>query len=311
MRAWKVIITIAGAALVLIGAVATAGAAPRETVPPSAGAPAHVETPVRGRTTEGVPAAARTSTGKTSNGISYHGGPVMNNGVNAYVIWYGNWAGNTATSIIPDLLTGLNGSRYNNINTTYTDGSGRRVPNVVNLSGQTTDAYSQGAVNLSDAAIQTVVANAITGGKLPKDANGVYFVLTSADVTKSGFLTSYCGWHTHATIGGTDVKYSFVGDPGTNSACNTQTTVSPNGNVGADAMASVIAHELEETSTDPDLNAWYDTRGYENADKCAWTFGTAYTVANGSKANMKLGARDFYIQRNWLNANGGLCTLAY
>ena len=43
-------------------------------------------------------------------------------------------------------------------------------------------------------------------------------------------------------------------------------------------MASVIAHELEEAATDPDLNAWYDSRGYENADKCAWTFGTTYTA---------------------------------
>ena len=43
-------------------------------------------------------------------------------------------------------------------------------------------------------------------------------------------------------------------------------------------MVSVIAHELEEAATDPDLNAWYDNRGYENADKCAWTFGTTYNV---------------------------------
>jgi hypothetical protein len=75
-------------------------------------------------------------------------------------------------------------------------------------------------------------------------------------------------------------------------------------------MASVVAHELEETTTDPDLNAWYDTRGYENADKCAWTFGTAYT-ANGAKANMKLGGRDYLIQRNWVNASGGYCAVKY
>ena len=56
-------------------------------------------------------------------------------------------------------------------------------------------------------------------------------------------------------------------------------------------MASIIAHELEEAATDPDLNAWYDRRGDENADKCAWTFGTTYTAANGAIANMNLGAR--------------------
>ena len=93
-------------------------------------------------------------------------------------------------------------------------------------------------------------------------------------------------------------------------ACAAQTT-GPNGNAGADGMASIIAHELEESVTDPDLNAWYDRRGYENADKCAWTFGTTYTASNGVQANMKLGARDYLIQRNWVNAGGGYCALSY
>jgi hypothetical protein len=87
--------------------------------------------------------------------------------------------------------------------------------------------------------------------------------------------------------------------------------VSPNANVGADAMASIIAHELEESATDPDLNAWYDRRGQENADKCAWTFGATYSVANGSKANMTLNGLNFLIQRNWVNASGGYCALSY
>ena len=48
-------------------------------------------------------------------------------------------------------------------------------------------------------------------------------------------------------------------------------------------MASIIAHELEEATTDPDLNAWYDRRGEENADKCAWTLpGATSTAGNGS-----------------------------
>jgi hypothetical protein len=75
-------------------------------------------------------------------------------------------------------------------------------------------------------------------------------------------------------------------------------------------MASIIAHELEEAVTDPDLNAWYDRQGQENADKCAWTFGTTYTK-NGALANMQLGSRDFLIQRNWVNASGGYCAIAY
>ena len=76
-------------------------------------------------------------------------------------------------------------------------------------------------------------------------------------------------------------------------------------------MASIIAHELEEAVTDPDLNAWYDRRGYENADKCAWTFGTTSTASNGSIYNVTLGPRQYLIQRNWVNASGGYCSMSY
>jgi hypothetical protein len=250
--------------------------------------------------------------GSGSNGIRYHNGPVMLGTTNIYYIWYGNWSGNSATTILTDLANNIGGSPYFNINTTYFNGSNAHVSNSVKYGGAFLDStYSQGT-NLSDAQIQAIVANALTAPNgLPKDSNGVYFVLTSQDVNEtSGFCTQYCGWHTHGTITGLDVKYAFIGNPARClSACAAQTT-SPNGNPGADGMASIIAHELEESVTDPDLNAWYDSRGEENADKCAWTFGTTY-IANGSHANMKLGTRDYLIQQNWVNANGGFCAVKY
>ncbi len=253
--------------------------------------------------------AGRKSTG--ANGINYHGGPVMLGTTNVYYIWYGNWAGNTATSILPDLMGGLSGSPYYNINTTYYNASNVAVTNSTLLKKSVSDNYSRGKV-LADTDVAAIVTGAISNGSLPVDANAVYFVLTSADVTEtSGFCTSYCGWHTHGTVSGQDIKYAFVGNPDQcPSSCAAQTT-SPNGNAGADGMASVLAHELEEAVTDPDLNAWYDSTGKENADKCAWKFGTTYTTSNGSMANMKLEARDYLIQQNWLNASGGLCTLSH
>ncbi len=240
-------------------------------------------------------------------GINYHGGPVMLGTVNAYYIWYGNWSGNSATTILTDFASNIGGSPYEAINSTYYDGSNNHVSGNVHYAGSTTDSYSQGST-LSDAQIQSVVADAINSNALPKDTSGVYFVLTSADVTaSSGFCSKYCGWHTHATINGADIKYSFVGNPDAcPTSCAAQTT-GPNGNAGADGMASIIAHEAEEAATDPDLNAWYDRRGYENADKCAWTFGTTSTAANGSMYNVTLGARQYLIQQNWRNANGGSC----
>lgn len=245
------------------------------------------------------------------NGINYHGGPVMLNTTGVYYIWYGNWSGNTAVTILTDLANSIGGSPYFNINTTYYNGSNVHVSNSVAYRGSTTDNYSHGTT-LSDSAVQAVVSSAITSGRLPKSTSAVYFVLTSQDVTESsGFCSQYCGWHTHGTISGSDIKYSFVGNAARCiTSCAAQST-GPNGNAGADGMASIIAHELEEAVSDPDLNAWYDNRGAENADKCAWTFGTEFTASNGSKYNMTLGARNYLIQRNWVNASGGFCAKQY
>jgi hypothetical protein len=245
-----------------------------------------------------------------ANGINYHGGPVMLGTVNIYYIWYGNWAGNSATTILPDLVGDLNGSGYEHINTTYSDGSNNHVSGNLALAGQTTVSAYLGT-SLTDAQIFQVVTDTPAKGTFPSDSSAIYFVLTSADVTaSSGFCTQYCGWHTHGANGGKDIKYAFVGNPDRcPSSCAEQTT-GPNGNAGADGMASIIAHESEEAISDPDLNAWYDRRGNENADKCAWTFGTESTAANGAKYNFS-GTRQWLIQQNWVNAGGGFCAMSY
>lgn len=246
--------------------------------------------------------------------IQYHGGNVMTNaaGINVYIIWYGNWSGNTATTIVPEFLSHEGGSPYFNIQTTYYDAANKHIVNKITLGGQTNDNYSQGT-SLSDAKIKTIVTTAIKNKSLPKDTNGVYFVLTSKDVNEtSGFCSQYCGWHTSGTITKVDIKYSFVGDAARCiSSCAAQST-SPNNNPGADGMLSVIAHELEEAATDPDPGSgWTFSSGNENADQCAWTFGTEYTAANGSKANMKINGFDYLIQQNWIQASAGKCALAY
>jgi len=249
----------------------------------------------------------------TQAGIQYHGGPVMTNSVHIYYIWYGGqWSGNSATTILPDFASSVGGSPWWHINTTYVNGSSTPVSNTVTLAGQYTypGPYN---TSLSDSAIKTIVTNSIGAApKLPSDSDGIYFVLTSQEVTaSSGFCTQYCGWHTYASIGGKNIKYSFVGNAARClSACSAQTT-SPNGNPGADAMASIIGHEAAEAASDPQLNAWYDASGYENADKCAWTWGTTSTAANGSKYNMTLGSRQFLIQRNWLNSGSGSCAKSF
>ena len=261
-----------------------------------------------------------------ANGINYNGGPVMTNTINVYIIWYGNWAGNTTKSIIHDLASNIGGSPYMNINTTYTNAAGTAATKNVVLAGERDDNYSYGTTaakkKLSDSAIKTIISSHVAAGKFPADANGIYFLITSKDVTAtSGFCTQYCGWHTYGTLGGAaNLKYSFLGDPARClSGCAAQQGASPNGNAAADGLASIFAHELVEAGSDPQLNAWFDASGYENADKCAWQFGTTSAAAGGGLKNMTIGARDYYIQQNWVNAQvtvdgalkNGACVTSY
>jgi Phosphate-induced protein 1 conserved region len=157
------------------------------------------------------------------------------------------------------------------------------------------------------------VVNAINNGSLPIDNKGIYFVLTSADVSETtGFCTQYCGWHTYGTVNGVNVKFAFVGNPDAcPSACEASAGNAPNGNAGADGMASIISHEADEAVSDPLLNAWYFSSGNENADQCAWTFGTT-SSCNGGIANITLGSRCYLIQRNWKNTGSTSgCTMHY
>ena len=164
------------------------------------------------------------------------------------------------------------------------------------------------------------------------DPNGIYFILTSPDVTETsgttdGFCKTFCGFHTFATLNNgvtsTDIKVAFVGDPATQcparpglAGCSAQ-ALSPNGNEGADAMSSVIAHELNEAITDPEINAWFHIDGSgEVGDLCntssaATTFGPTFTSLNGAHANMVLSGRQFLIQSNWLNSGGGFCAMGF
>lgn len=245
--------------------------------------------------------------------LTLHGGPVMVAPTNMYYIWYGSQWDAASKNVLTNFGQKIGGSPYFNINTTYYNSAGTHVVNAVTLAGSTINTGTLGTA-LSDANIQTIVSNAITSGALPADSNGVYMVLTDkATTATSGFCTQYCGWHTHATISGKDIKYAFVGNAETQcaSSCGA-TSPSPNNTPGADGAASVLAHELEETVTDPDLNAWYaSSNGMENGDKCAWNFGTTSTAANGAKYNQTLGSMNYLIQQNWAILSTQKCMQHY
>jgi len=252
------------------------------------------------------------STATLNPAIRWHGGPVLST-PDVYLIWYGNWNQSNGSddvngqNILRTLVSGLSKSDYFAINKSYSTSS-TTITGTVNFSNEATDtSYSQTST-LSDSGVQAVVFNAINKLGLAYDANGVYFVLTSSDVTESsGFCTQYCGWHTMVSTNQGALKYAFVGNANQCLNACAEQAVSPNGNPGVDGMASVVAHELEEATSDPNLNAWFDSRGQENADKCAWTFGSnIHYLPSGAGYNMTLGGLNYLIQRN-LNASNSKC----
>jgi len=233
---------------------------------------------------------------------------VLSGTPHVHLIWYGNWNQTNGSdtpagqAIVRDFIHGLSGSPYLAINSGYTGSGGSAVTGWLNATFEGSDAYSRGA-RLRDSDVASIVSSYMTHSGI-RDPNAFYVVLTSTDVAEtSGFCTQYCAWHNSAAIQGFNIKFAFVGNPNRClSACAAQTT-GPNGNAGVDGMVSVLAHELEETLTDPNGNAWFDAKGAESADKCAWTFGQSLQRAsNGASYNMSLpgvsGARrNFLIQR--------------
>jgi len=275
-----------------------------------------------------VPDDAAKPTGQavvTGNGINYNGGPVLQgNPVPIYLIFYGSWnstGSNTqaTVSLVQHYLNSLGNTPYEHINTTYGDTTGN-VSGNVNVGGTIFDTGSQGT-RLTNSRLSAIVTRSFSNG-LPTDPNGVYLVLTSSNVSERGFCSSFCGFHTRQTLNGTDIKWGFIGNPDRcPSGCEIQTT-GPNspatGVGGADGMINVITHEQEEAISDPDLNAWFDSSGQENADKCNFNFGATTTCAAGngcspsanaagSQFNQTFGGNNWMIQQNWENANGGGC----
>lgn len=279
--------------------------------------------------------------------ITYHGGKVMTNPINIYIIWYGSWIKDSKTvPVVEYLFSNIGDSDYFKTNALYYESPSLVItdsgvaPDQGVIFDPTVKTFVSTKVNfvksifvgypnglaLNETGVQTVVTDVLTAGALPTDSDAVYFVLTSKDVSEGGswigFCSGYCGWHDIKTIGGKSIKYSFVGDI---ERCPEDCAVkdaylglgythSPNDDWSADEMTSILIHELSEAATDPNWAApnvaWQDSSGYENADKCAWTYGSLYKTSSGSIANVKVGEKDFLIQQNWvLDSDGGHCAL--
>ena len=103
------------------------------------------------------------------------------------------------------------------------------------------------------------------------NSSAVYEVfLPASSYSSSGSTTScggpnlyYCAYHGSYSSSGGDVKYASMPYPSCGSCQTSGFTVAQN-------FEHFISHETREAVTDEDGNAWFDRRGYEADDKCAW-----------------------------------------
>ncbi|HJZ88312.1 MAG TPA: hypothetical protein VKN99_24225 [Polyangia bacterium] len=232
---------------------------------------------------------ARPSSGGSPD-LIYHGGPVMTTGAYVEAIYWGTRWGDS--SFVGDKMSGLQtfystmgGTTYEATDTEYTDASGTHVG--------TTVTYAATHVDLSTAPqhgnrTAPILAEACSQATVLR-TDGYYPVYVDSPRGHAGF----CAWHSTGTCpNGTQIQFAFFfnldGDPG----CDPQDTSGLHSQ-GLAALANVSGHELSETLTDQHIDAWFDSTGGENSDKCAWAFGTPL-LSFSNKSQWK-------IQGNWSN----------
>jgi hypothetical protein len=252
--------------------------------------------------------------------ILYHGGPVMVASTNVYVVYYGGFT-SAQHAILDTFLQNIGGSPAFNVNTEYFNSLNQHVQNILNYnpaSASFDDAYSLGT-SLSGSFETTILHNAVAGGHLPADVNGIYLLTVSPDVKLPKSV--WCAFHSHTTnaiVSGMDIKYALAADPPASilRSCsgNLATfgdTTSPNGDVGMDEVVDSLIHELSETVTDPDGSAWFTSNGNEVADLCNFVYGTTFIAPNGSHANHTFGGLNYLAQEIWSMANPVGCVLSH
>ncbi len=225
-----------------------------------------------------------------SGDLSWHGGPVQHSPVTYAIYWGSSWKNssgslNATGQVVQKYFSDMGGTRFENILTQYYDGSGH-INNTHNFAGAAIDSssppydYSCGGKTIEDSSIQNEVNNVINALGWPRNStNAVYYVFTpNGYYVNDGYGDCseqvFCAYHNWS---GYNLAYAAMAYP-FSSGC--QVPSSPNGNVAGDSLANVTSHEQFEAITDPRLNAWYDSAGYEIGDKCAWDFSKGYTYLN-------------------------------
>ncbi|HZH41951.1 MAG TPA: hypothetical protein VFD85_13125 [Gemmatimonadales bacterium] len=226
-------------------------------------------------------------------------------------------------SLIGYYLNNFSGTNYLNVNTTYSDNFGHTVPNAVTYTGYWANNVGVPAADgsvIPDETVQNMISSGFQSGAIQYDSQTVYMVFTAGQTNLGGLFPNGCARHNKYTgliypANKTVVYVMFPYapaqpyNPSTDMGCTAHRHTEPATDPAAQAEINLIAHEIEESENDYDLNAWYTAAGQESADICAWDYGETYSAPGGGDANMKVGTLDVLIQMNWMNIRYGDCAL--
>lgn len=256
--------------------------------------------------------------------LLYNGGPVMHT-PNVYIIYWvpphlQNGASTTLSSsyqkIQTDLITQYFGHSLMNNNTQYYDkhsyitNAGRFAGTYVDKSlypgKDCTDpeGISNSENCISDTDVRNEVSKVMGIKGWAGGANNLFMVFTSSNEGEcmvsdtSCSYSNYCGYHNSFTKGSTEVIYAYLpyGNP---SFCQVSGAPSPNSFPDADTASTAASHELTESITDPEGDAWFDSSGYEIGDECAYQYGVP--LWDGGNATEQWNGYNFYIQTEYSN----------
>jgi hypothetical protein len=227
------------------------------------------------------------SQGSSSPNLIYHQGPIMPTADVTAIFWGPSWATSPGDKItgLDSFYQGIGGSSYAGTCNEYTDSSKAQVTSSIAYHGHLIDTSQPPSNGNRTSAILAEVCRMIPGSQLV--SNGYYPVYIDRPRN-----SNYCAWHSDGNCNGVTVQFAFFYKLDGDAGCDPQSSVTSESQ-GLAALANVSGHELSEARNDPHGNAWFDSSGSENADKCAWTFGTpTLTLSNGTQ---------WKIQGNWSN----------
>lgn len=239
------------------------------------------QTELGGFVSPGVGLGGRQTMSKHSaSGMSYHGGPVQT-APKLYIVEWGTWGSSGdpdgVASYYNSFINGIGGSQWLSSVTQYGEPASPYVGNSANIySGVWNDTSSIPSLTSSSTYQSRIAAEAQKAAAHFGNytSNASYVIMLPHNVAVYNFaadsnsLSAYCAWHSYTTANGSTIAYTnFPYMPDAGASCGVGSVNSPG---TLDGVSIVGGHEQAETETDPLLNAWYEGRGSENGDLCAW-----------------------------------------